>query len=518
MPKFITAEEAAALIPDGATLAASTFGMAGWAEEVGIAIEKRFLATGSPHNLTVMHGAGVGDWKSKGMQHLGYEGLLKRWIGGHTGAAPNVGKMIVEDKCEAYCLPQGVVVQLYREIAAKRPGLITKVGLDTFVDPRVEGGRMNTVTTEDIVRVVEFDGEEWLYYKSFPIDVAVIRGTTADERGNITMEKEGVLTEALPLAQAAKRSGGIVIAQVQQLAKAGTLHPKEVKVPGVLVDYVVVAKPENHMQSAGEFFNSVYAGDIKMPLSGVEPLERDEKLIIARRAAMELKSYSVVNLGIGVPEKIAIVAAEEGISHLMTLTTEGGGIGGVPAGGLKFGMITNAEAIMEQQTQFDWYDGGGVDIAFLGLAQADKCGNINVSKFKGKAVGCGGFINITQKSKKIVYCGAFTAGGLKVMIEGGKLVIAQEGREKKFVNQVEQVTFSGRYAAKTGQEVLFVTERAVFRLQDSEVTLTEIAPGIDLERDILAHMDFKPRISPELKEMPTEIFGEKWGKLQDILK
>ena len=518
MSKVITAEKAASLIKDGATIGASALTIAGWPEEVAIAIEKRFLEKGEPKSLTVVHGSGIGDWKTKGMQHFAHVGMVKRWIGGHTGLAPDMAKMIMEGQCEAYCLPQGVICQLWREIAAKRPGLVTKIGLHTFVDPRLEGGKLNSMTEEEIVKVIELEGEEWLLYPKFPVDVALIRGSVADEHGNLTVDLEGALLECMPLAQAAKNSGGIVIAQVEYLAKSGTLHPKHVRVPGVLVDYVVVAQPENHWQAAGTYFNPAFSGDVRVPMDALPVLPLDERLFMARRAAMELRPNIVVNLGIGVPDGVAIVAGQEGIADMMTLTTELGGIGGVPAGLTNFGMSFNAEAFVEQQVQFDWYDGGGLDLAFLGMAETDKEGNVNVSKFKGRCVGCGGFINITQNAKKVVYCGAFTAGGLKVTGKDGKLVILQEGKGRKFVNKVEQVTFSGKYATKTKQPVVYITERAVFELLNGEMTLTEIAPGVDLQRDVLAFMDFAPKISPNLKLMPSDIFQPTWGKLRQHIE
>jgi len=518
MSKVITAEKAAALINDGATLGASAIVLAGWPEEVAIAIEKRYLETQHPKDITFAHASGIGDWKTKGANHFAHPGLVKRWIGAHAGLAPDFAKMVVEGGCEGYCMPQGVMTQLWREIAAHRPGLITKIGLGTFVDPRLEGGKMNKVTTKDIVKVLNIEGEEWMFYPTFKVDVAIIRGTTADEDGNITAEDEGVLLECLPLAQAAKNTGGIVIAQVKNLAKSGTLHPKTVQVPGVLVDYVVVAKLENHWQSGATVVNPAFSGNIKVPLGAIPPLPLDERLVIARRAAMELTPGSVVNLGIGVPDGVAIVAGEEGAADLLILTTEAGAIGGVPAGGENFAMSFNAQAFVKQQAQFDWYDGGGLDQAFLGAAEVDQRGNVNVSKFKGRCVGCGGFINITQNAKKVVYCGSFTAGGLKVGVGGGKLTIKQEGRGKKYVKKVEQVTFSGAYATQTKQPVLYVTERAVFELQNGEVTLIEVAPGVDLQKDVLAQMDFTPRISPNLKPMPPEIFHEKWGGLRKIIE
>ncbi len=518
MSKVITAEQAAAKVKDGATVCASAITLAGWPEEVAMAIEKRFMETQQPKNLTLVHASGIGDWKTKGTQHFAHPGLVKRWIGGHTGVSPDMAKMIIEGGCEGYCLPQGVVCQLWREIAAKRPGLITKIGLGTFVDPRLEGGKMNKATTKEIVKVIELEGEEWMFYPIFKVDVAIIRGTTADEAGNLTVDNEGVLMECLPLAQAASNSGGIVIAQVEYLAQTGTLHPKNVRVPGVLIDYIVVAKPENHWQAGDTAFNPAFSGDVRIPLDGIPELPLDERLIISRRAAMELTPGSIVNLGIGVPDGVAIVAGQENAADLLTLTSESGTIGGVPAGGHNFGMTFNAQAFVEQQAQFDWYDGGGLDQAFLGAAEVDSTGNVNVSKFKGRCVGCGGFINITQNAKKVVYCGTFTAGGLKVAIVDGKLVIKQEGKGKKYVKKVEQVTFSGAYASKTHQPVLYVTERAVFELQNGEVTLIEIAPGINLEKDILAQMEFMPRISSKLKPMPPEIFHEKWGGLRKLIE
>ena len=519
MSKLITAEQAAELIKDGASVAATGFGVSAWAEEIGQAIEARFVEKGHPQNITLVHSSAIGDHKERGTTRLGKEGLVKRWIGALIGASPALAKLSAENKMEAYCLPQGVIVQLFREIAAKRPGLITKVGLETFVDPRIEGGKMNTVTTENIVKVIKLEGQEWLFYKSFPIDVALIRGTTVDENGNLTMEKEGFLAEALPLAQATNNSGGIVIVQAEYLAKAGSLHPQKVKVPGILVDYIVIAtKVECSCQSGGVYFNPAFSGDIRVPLDSIPELPMDERKIIARRAAMELTPRTVVNLGVGIPSDIASVVSEESAADLITLTTESGGVGGVPASLPNFGQVYNVEAIVEHQAQFDYYDGGGLDVAFLGLAQTDKDGNVNVSKFKGRANGPGGFINITQSSKKVVYCGSFTAGGLEVAAEDGKLVIKKEGKNKKFIDTVEQITFSGKYASKVKQPVVYITERAVFKLESGQMVLTEIAPGIDLDKDILALMDFKPVISPDLKTMPVEIFQTKWGQLRTILE
>lgn len=517
MSKVISAASAAELIKDGDTVAASGFGLSCWAEEMGISIEERFLNTGHPQNLTVMHASAVGNRRDKGMSHLGHEGLIKRWIGGIAIASPGMAKLIEEDKCEAYNLPQGVITQLYREIAAKRPGVITKVGMGTFVDPRVEGAKMSPSTKEDIVKVVELDGEEWLFYKSFPINVALIRGTVADENGNLTLEKEGLHMEVLPIAQAARNSGGIVIAQVESVAKAGTLNPKDIAVPGILVDHIVVAKPENHFQTENTQYNPAFSGHIKVPLESVPALPLDERKVIARRSAAELVPNTILNLGVGIPVNVSTVSAEEGVSDQLILTTEAGSIGGVPAGLKDFGHAYNSEAIVDHHAQFDFYDGGGIDLSVLGLAQTDQFGNVNVSKFGTRVAGCGGFINISQAAKKLVFAGTFTAGGLEVKVSDGKLHIIQEGKAKKFIKQVQQITFSGKYASEIKQPVIYVTERAVFELIDGKLTLTEIAPGVDLKTHILDQMEFTPAIVEDLKEMDPGMFEEHWGKLKDIV-
>ena len=518
MSKVISAEQAASLIKDGATLGFSALLTAGFPEETGIAIEKRFLQAGHPAALTVIHGAGAGDWKTRGLQHFAHHGMVKRWIGAFIAVSPAMGKMIIEGGCEGYNLPQGVICQMWREVAAHRPGVITKVGLSTFVDPRLEGGKVNSITTQDIVKVIKLDGEEWLHYPKFKPDVAIIRGTVADESGNLTEDFEGGLLECLPLAQAAKNSGGIVIAEVGYLAQSGSLHPKRVRVPGILIDYLVVASEGHYWQAGSTHFNPGFSGDVRVPVDSIPPLPFNERLIVGRRATMELFLGAVVNLGIGLPEGVAAVAGMEGAFDLITLTTELGTIGGVPAGTVDFGMSYNPQAFVEQQVQFDWYDGGGLDLAFLGGAEVDSQGNVNVSKFHGRFTGCGGFINITQNSKKVVFCSTLTTGGLKVAVEDGKLVIKQEGKDKKFVKKVEQVTFSGAYASSIKQPVIYVTERAVFELQDGQVTLIEIAPGINLEREILAQMEFTPRISPNLKQMPAGLFRQTWGELRRTIE
>lgn len=504
--KVMSAMQAVNLIKDNSMVATGGFVGNCHPEALTKALKKRFIESEKPTNLSLVYAAGQGDGKERGLNHLGHEGLVGKVIGGHWGLAPKLQKLALEDKIEAYNLPQGVIAHLFRDIAAGKPGTLTRVGLNTFVDPRVEGGKLNSITTKDIVSILDIEDKEYLFYKSFPIDVALIRATYADEFGNATMHKEAVTLEATSMAQAAKNSGGIVILQVEKLVKRGSLDPRMVKIPGIYVDAIVIAGSEDHMQTFSEMYNPAYCGDIREPVELIDGMEMGTRKIIARRSAMELASGAITNLGIGMPEGIADVANEEGIGDNMSLTIESGPIGGIPAGGLSFGAATNPEAIIDQGYQFDFYDGGGLDIAFLGLAQCDRVGNINVSKFGPKIAGCGGFINITQNAKSVIYCGTFTAGGLKIEINEGELSIVREGKIKKFVSNVEQITFSGKYAHSIGQRVLYITERAVFELVNNGIKLIEIAPGIDLEKDVLGQMEFKPIISDDLKIMDAKIF------------
>ena len=511
--QIITAAQAGALIQDDATIFLGGLAVTSLPEEVLKGVEQSFLDTGHPRNVTTWACGAIGNSKDAGMVHFAHAGMIKRTVAGHFGqTGAEMMKMVFEGQVEAYNFPQGSLSHLTRHIASRSPGLLTKVGLGTFVDPRIEGGKLNSKSTEDLVKLVEFNGEEWLFYPTPKIDVAIIRGTVADENGNITLDKEGMLLEQINIAHAAKACGGIVIVQVERIVKAGTLHPKAVKIPGVSVDYVVLGKPENHMQTIATQFNPALCGDVRVPVNSLEPMALDERKVIARRTAMELTPGAITNLGIGIPAGVPSVAAEEGVSDQLTLSIESGITGGIPAQLGDFGVAYNADAIIEQSLQFDFYDGGGLDASFLGLAQADYWGNVNVSKFNGRPVGCGGFVNITRSTKKLVFCGTFTAGGLEVKVADGQLTIVKEGKSRKFIEKVEQITFNGHDSALRQQEVLFVTERAVFQLTTDGLELTEIAPGVDLERDILAHMGFKP-IMKNIKTMDAGLFSAQWGGL-----
>ncbi len=501
--KLCSAQEAVQQISDGMTVACGGFVGAGHPESLTVALEQRFLSQQQPQNLTLVYAAGQGDGKTRGLNHLAHTGLLKRVIGGHWGLCPRLGQMALAGVIEAYNFPQGVICHLFRDIAAGRPGSLTRVGLGTFVDPENCGGKLNDKTTEELVERVTLRDETWLFYHSFPIHVGLIRATAADPFGNLVMDEEAVIGDVLPIAQAAHNHGGIVIAQVKKLLNK-PVSPQRVCVPGRLVTHIVLAEEDEHWQTFAEPLNSDFCTPASLSASpdveatasqtSQEPVSLDARRIIAMRACDELQQGAIANLGIGLPEGIALVAEERGILSEVTLTLESGPIGGVPAGGLSFGASSHPEAIIDQPSQFDFYDGGGLDFAALGAAQVDSHGNVNVSRFGTRFAGVGGFINISQNARRLVFCGTLTTGGLEVEMIDGKLRIVNEGRIAKFVKEVEQVSYSGPLARETKHDVIFVTERAVFRLQPEGLELIEVAPGIDMQRDIVQQMEFEPII------------------------
>ena len=514
--KIVDAAEAVAIIRSGDTVASSGFVGVGTPDEIIKALERRFVQTGEPRDLSLVFAAAPGDGADRGLNRLAHPGLIKRLVGGHFGLVPKLARMAVGNHVEAYNLPLGCVSHLFREIAGRKAGLLSKVGLGTFVDPANGGGKLNARTTEELVRLIEIDGEQWLFYKAFPINVAIIRGTTADHNGNISMEKEALTLDNLALATAAKNCKGFVIAQVERIAASGSLNPRHVKIPSVLIDCVVVAQPENHVQTYATGYNGAFSGELRAPADRNVPMALDNRKIIARRCALELPMGGVVNLGIGMPEGVASVAAEEKLFDFVTLTAEPGIIGGIPQGGLDFGAAINAESIIDQNQMFDFYDGGGLDLACLGMAQVNGHGDVNVSLFNGRLAGAGGFINISQNAREPIFAGTFTSGGLKTAIVDGQLKILGEGKSSKFIEKIDQTTFSGRLAAKNGQPVLYVTERCVFKLTSEGLELIEVAPGIDIEQNIVALMGFRPIIrSP--KAMDASLFNEALMRLDDRL-
>ncbi len=513
--RVVSFDKAVSYIHDGDTVVIGGSG-GGHAipEALIVALEKRYLSEQKPKNITLLHPVGVGDNISQGVGHLAHPGLVKRIVTGALVNSPAFQDRAEQDTVEAYTLPQGALSQLMREMAAGRPGLFSQVGLHTFVDPRMDGGRQSKSAREDLVELVTVESKEWIFYKPYKVDIAFLRGTTADEEGNVTMEREAIFGEMLSMAQATHRNGGIVMVQVAQVAPRGTLPPKQVKIPGMLVDLIVVDPAQR--QTYLTEYSPAYAGEIKVPIDEITPLQFDARKIIARRAALELSPGAICNLGSGVSTGIATVAAEEGILEQIVLTNEQGLIGGAPSSDA--GAAINFTSIVDQPYQFDFYDGGGLDLAFLSFAQVDPAGNVNVSRFNGRIIGIGGFINISQCAKKVIFSGTFTAGSLDMSWPGGKTVIRKEGRFKKFVSNVEQISYNGLFAEERGQEALYITERAVFTRGKKGLKLIEIAPGIDLDHDILANMDFRPDIAKELKLMDDRIFFDKpMGLERDLL-
>lgn len=510
MSKVMTAAEAAAKIRPGSTVLID--GSGGGINEPDLllkAIEERFLSEGQPTQLTIVHPSGMGDNKGGGIDHFAHSGLVCRVIGGHWGWCNKLQVMARDEEIEAYCLPQGVIIHLMQAIAAGRPGVITHIGLGTTVDPRKEGGRLNRRAEGSLVEVIELDGREWLRYKPFPVDVALIRGSVIDDMGNLTMEHEGIYAATLSAAQAARNSGGIVIAQAKYLAQTGTLDPRRVKVPGVLVDAIVIHP--NQALSIAVDEDPALSGGLRIPQQTVPQLPLNERKIISRRAAQELRHGDTVNLGFGLADGVAAVLAEEGLSDAVTFTLEQGQVGGIPAAGANFGLARNQYAIVDAAYQFDWYDGGGLDITIISFAQADAAGNVNVSRFGNRIAGVGGFINITQGAKRLVFVGTFTAGKFNFEFGPHGMRIIEDGSIKKFVSEVEQISFNAGYAWSQGRSVKYVTERAVFELTAEGLLLTEIGPDINLESDILNQMAFRPAISPNLRVLDRALFRA--GKL-----
>jgi len=501
----VSAAEAVAHIADGKTVAIGGSG-SGHAipEKLLAALGERFRQSGHPRGLTMVHPFGVGDQKKRGLQHVALPGMHQRVIGGHWSMAPAMAKLAAENEFEAYCLPAGVMVQLFHAAAAGSPGWLTHIGLETFVDPRLEGGKLNEKAKEDLVELVNCDGQEYLFYRTIPSDVALIHAGAADPHGNLSMNDEAGVWHNCALAQAARAAGGITIATVRRLVDLHAIHPRDVRVPGCFVDYLVV--DAEHGQTFQVDYDPAFSGDARKPDSDFGEFPLTTRKIIARRAALELTPGAVLNVGFGVADGVMKVAREQGLIETLVPTIEHGQFGGIPAEGLDFGAAYNSEAIVDTGHMFNFYQGRGVDQAFLGFLQVDRAGNVNVSKLAGTIIGTGGFIDIAQRARKLVFCGFLAVRGEAEIVPGG-LRFPRHGTPK-FVEQVAQVTFSGAYARRTGCEVLYVTEAGVFGLSAAGVELREIAPGLDLENDILPQLGFRPALADPLRTMAPELFAE----------
>ena len=522
-PEFITVKQAVDRIKSGTTICTIGMTLISACESILKELENRFLETGQPNQLTYVHTCGQSDRKAGAVYRMAHEGLTKRVIGGHWGLCPQMMELISENKIEAYNLPQGQMANMFHSMALREPGKISKIGLGTFIDPRVEGGKMNARTRhlEDIVDVVKFDGEEYLRYREIPIDTLLIRGTYADENGNISTQEEAMVLELLPAVMATRRFGGQVICQVKQVVKAGSISPKEVVVPGVLVDAVVVCEePEtDHRQTSSWYYDPSYSGQAWAPESKNDPIPLNIRKIIGRRAMMELEPDVVINVGTGIPnDVIGSIIAEEDIGEDITITVESGIYGGVPAGGIDFGISRNAQALIPHDRQFEYYNGAGIDYTFMGAGEMDGAGNVNATKMGDKAPGAGGFIDITARAKNVVFCSTFTGKGLKVEFNERGMHIVEEGKIRKMVKTVQQISYNGKIAAEMKQNMIYVTERAVFRLTSEGPMLVEVAKGIDLQKDILNQMDFVPLIAEDLKYTDTRIYMEKWEGLKEIIR
>ena len=522
-PTFISAKEAAAMIESGSTIATIGMTLVSASESILKALEERFLQENRPQGLTLVHSCGQSD-RDRGIQHFAHEGMLHRIIGGHWGLQPKMMELISQNKILAYCIPQGQFAQLYRSMAGGEPGKITKVGLGTFVDPRMEGGKMNELTKSapDISDIVTIDGEEYMRYRPIPLDYVIIRGTAVDEMGNLTTDEEAMSLEVFSAVMACKKYGGKVIAQAKYKVQNGQLHCKRVTVPGVFIDAVVMCEnPEiDHRQTHSFAFDPAYCGDIKVPITNSDVLPLTVRKLIGRRALMELSANDVLNVGTGIPNDVVEpIISEEGIGEDVTITVESGIYGGIPLGGVDFGIAKNNFALIRHDDQFDYYNGAGVDITFMGAGQVDPAGNVNATKLGPMPTGAGGFIDITTNAKHVVFCSTFTGKGLKCEFTDGRLNIVQEGSLIKFVKKVDQISYNGQIARDKKQKMHYVTERAVFELCPEGLVLTEIAPGIDLKKQVLDLMEFEPIISPNLKEMKAELFcGNDPFGLKDLIR
>lgn len=522
-PEFVSPDEAAAMIKDNSTVAAIGMTLVSASESILKAVEKRYLEQKTPNGLTLVHSCGQSD-RDRGIQHFAHEGMIKCIIGGHWGLQPKMMELISDNKVMAYCIPQGQFAQLYRSMAGGEPGKITKVGLGTFADPRIEGGKMNELTKSapDISKVVVIDGEEYMCYNPIPLDYVIIRGTYVDEAGNLTTDEEAMQLEVFSAVMACKKYGGRVIAQAKYKVKSGQLHCKRVTVPGVFIDAVVICPdPEqDHRQTHSFAFNPAYCGDIKVPAGQSDTLPLTIRKLIGRRAVMELSKDDILNVGTGIPnDVVGPILAEEGMDGEVTVTVESGIYGGIPMGGVDFGIAKNHFALVRHDDQFDYYNGAGADITFMGAGQLDEEGNVNATKLGPLPTGAGGFVDITTNAKHVVFCSTFTGKGLKCSFDGQQLHIDREGSLVKMVGRVTQISYNGKIARRKHQKMHFVTERAVFELQEEGIVLTEIAPGIDLQTQVLDLMEFTPAISPELKQMNPRLFLENgpFG-LKDLMK
>ncbi|CCE97948.1 similar to propionate CoA-transferase [Sinorhizobium fredii HH103] len=514
--KHISPAQAAAMIPDGAVVSVSSSSGLGCPDLMLKAIGERFDATGHPRGLTTLHPIAAGDMSGiKGVDYIAKKGLLKKIIGGSYPSGPSsaepplIWQMIGANEVAAYNIPSGILFDMHREAAAKRPGVMTKIGLDTFVDPSREGCAMNaSAAAEPVVKKISFEGEDWLYFKAIAPQMAIIRATTADERGNLTYEHEGAYLGGLDQALAARNNGGIVIAQVKRIAKEGSLKPHDVRVPGVLVDYVVVDPDQK--QTTLTPYDPAISGEIFRPLDSFRVPEFNIQKVIARRVAQELEAGSAVNLGFGISANVPRILLEEGLHGAVTWVIEQGAVGGVPLLDFAFGCASNADAFMPSPYQFTYFQGAGFDASLLSFLEIDRSGSVNVSKLSFRphvTAGAGGFVDITARAKKIVFSGMFNAGA-KLAVADGRLVIEKEGKLKKLVNQVEHVTFSGRRAIEQGQDITYVTERCVMKLTPEGIVLTEIAPGVDLQTHILDQSEFPLIVSNEIKVMDAALFHE----------